>query len=77
MDDRFLGDDFIASVISAGACARIETLLAGVPVFYRDVKRNIELMERPNGKKFEIRYIPGAPGNRNYEIIRELAQESD
>lgn len=77
MEDHFLGEDFIASVIAAGASARIETLQAGIPVFYRDLKRNLDLMEQPNGRRFEIRYIPGAPGDRNYEIIRELDHSSD
>ncbi|HEX4133036.1 MAG TPA: hypothetical protein VHY84_00330 [Bryobacteraceae bacterium] len=70
-------EEFIAAVIAAGACARIETLKAGVPVFCLDTKRNLDVMELPDGRKYENRFIPGAPGDRNYEVIRELNQTSD
>ena len=49
---------------------------AGVPVFYRDTATGIEVMEQPGGRKFEIRYIPGAPRDRNYEILRELGRSA-
>jgi hypothetical protein len=26
-------------------------------------------MEQPDGRRFEIRYIPGAPGDRNFEVV--------
>jgi hypothetical protein len=29
-------------------------------------------MELPDGRKFEIRYVPGAPRDQNYEVLREL-----
>jgi hypothetical protein len=29
-------------------------------------------MECPDGRRFEIRWIPGAPSGENYEVIREL-----
>jgi hypothetical protein len=59
----------------AGACdrARRETLAAGVPVFYLDKETGMEIMEQPDGRRFEIRYIPGAPGYHNYEVLREVA----
>ena len=66
-----LGDEFDAAVRSAGAKARLETLRAGVAVFNRE-KRNIDIMEQPSGRKFEIRFIKGAPRDRNYEVVREL-----
>jgi hypothetical protein len=53
-----------------------ETLRAGVPVFYRDSETGLEVMEQPDGRKFEIRYIPGAPRDRNYEVLRELARNA-
>jgi hypothetical protein len=37
--------------------ARLETLQAGVPVFYRDWKRNLDIMEQPDGRKFEVCFI--------------------
>jgi hypothetical protein len=67
-----LGDEFDAAVRSAGAKARLETLRAWVAVFYRDAQRNIDIMEQPSGRKFEIRFIKGAPRDRNYEVVREL-----
>lgn len=69
---QFFDDDFKAAVRVAGAQARIETLQAGVPVFYRDRARNLNIIEHPSGRKFEIRFLDGAPGDRNYEVIREL-----
>jgi hypothetical protein len=70
--DQFFDEDFKAAVRLAGAQARIETLQAGVPVFYRDNVRKLNIMEHPGGRKFEIRFLEGAPGERNYEVIREL-----
>lgn len=69
---QFFDDEFKAAVRLAGAQARIETLQAGVPVFYRDMRRNVDIMEHPSGRKFEIRFLDGAPGERNYEVLREL-----
>ncbi|HMF74297.1 MAG TPA: hypothetical protein VK604_01415 [Bryobacteraceae bacterium] len=69
---HFFDDDFKAAVRLAGARARIETLQAGFPVFYRDARRNMDIMEHPNGRKFEIRFLDGALGDRNYEVLREL-----
>jgi len=55
-----------------GARARLETLKAGVPVFYRDWKQNLDVMEQPDGRKFEVYFISGAPRESNYRVIREL-----
>jgi hypothetical protein len=60
--------------VSAGASARL--LKAGLPVFYLDAKENINIMEQPDGRKFEIRFIPGAPRERNYEVLRELGKSA-
>jgi hypothetical protein len=30
----------------------------------------------PDGRKFEIRFIPGAPHERNYEVLRELGKSA-
>jgi len=51
--------------------ARDQALARGVPVFYRNQRMGIEIMEQPDGRHFEIRFIPGAPRGRNFEIIRE------
>lgn len=69
---RFFEDEFKAAVQLAGAQARIATLQAGVPVFYRDRQRNLEIMEHPSGRKFEIRFLNNALGDQNYEVLREL-----
>jgi len=48
-----------------------ETLAAGLPVFYID-GNGINVMERSDGRKFEIRWLHGAPSGENYEVVREL-----
>ncbi len=64
-------NDLEASIIAATQQARLDTLTAGVPVFYRDAD-GLNIMEEPDGRKFEIRLIPGAPRERIFEIVREL-----
>lgn len=68
----FFTDEFTSAVESACARARVETLRAGVPVFYRDAERNLEIMEQPDGRLFEICFVAGAPAERNYKVVREL-----
>jgi hypothetical protein len=46
-------------------------LAAGLPVFYLD-KDGLDVMEQPDGRRFEIRWIPGAPSGSNYEVLGEL-----
>ena len=62
----FFSQEFIAAVISAGVRDRLETLEAGVPVFYWDWKRDLDVMEQPDGSKFEVCFIAGAPREANY-----------
>jgi len=71
-EGEFFQEAFSAAVISAGARARLETLQAGVQVFYRDWNRNLDVMEQPDGRKFEVCFIAGAPRDSNYRVIREL-----
>ena len=73
---EIFSDEFAAAVVSAGARARKETLEAGVPVFYRDSASGLDLMEYPDGRKFEIRFVPGAPRDRNYEVLREIGRSA-
>ena len=73
--DKF-GDDVATAFKAAAAQARADALAAGVPVFYRDSATGLEVVEQPSGRKFEIRYIPGAPRDRNYEILRELGRSA-
>ena len=70
--EQFFDDEFKTAVRLAGAQARIETLQAGIPVFYRDSARDLDILEYPEGRKFEIRFLDGAPGDRNYKVIREV-----
>jgi len=67
----FDSEEFDQAVAAAGSTAFHETLAAGYPVFYRDAD-GLEVMELPDGRRFEIGWIPGAPSGSNYEIIREL-----
>jgi hypothetical protein len=63
--------EFDEAVRAAGHQAFLDTLAAGLPVFYRD-DDGLNVMQYPDGRRFEIRWIPGAPSGENYEVIREL-----
>jgi hypothetical protein len=56
---------------AAGRKAFGEALASGVPVLYIDAD-GLDVMERNDGGKFEIRWLPGAPSGQNYEVVREL-----
>lgn len=73
--DNFLEDDFTAAVRSACALARIETLNAGIPVFYRDPKRGLDIMEKPNGRKYEICFLPGAPRDQTTKFCENWTKQ--
>jgi hypothetical protein len=64
-------NEFDRAAWAAGRRAFDETLAAGLPVFYRD-EQGTDVMLQPDRRAFEIRWIPGAPSGRNYEIVREL-----
>ena len=70
----FLREEFTSAIILAGARARLETLKAGVAVFYRDWDRSLDVMEQPDGRKFEVCFIAGAPRESNYSVIRQLEE---
>ena len=72
---EFGSEEFHQAVYAAGRRAFEETLAAGLPVFYRD-DADLNVMEQPDGRRFEIRWIPGAPAGENYEILRELKQRA-
>jgi hypothetical protein len=67
-------DDFTRKAEFAWDQARAASLQRGIPVLYRDHRTGVEVMERPDGRRFEIRFIEGAPRGRHYEILRELSQ---
>ena len=62
---------FDDAVRAAGRSAFAEALAAGLPVFYIDGS-GLNVMERSDGRGFEIRWLPGAQSGENYEVIREL-----
>ena len=62
---------FDEAVWAAGRRAFDETLAAGISVFFLD-SEGLNVMQRADGRRFEIRWIPGAPSGENYEVIREL-----
>jgi len=69
-----LSPEFTREAEAAWDRARNQALARGVPVFYRNDRTGLEITEQPDGRRFEIRFIPGAPRGRNFEIIRELAR---
>jgi hypothetical protein len=67
----FWSAEFDDAVRESGRKAFAGTLAAGLPVFYVD-ELGLNVMQYPDGRKFEIRWAPGAPSGENYEIIREV-----
>jgi hypothetical protein len=67
----FCSTEFDDAVRAAGRNAFAETLAAGLPVFYIDAD-GLNVMELGDGRRFEIRWLPGAPSGENYEIIHAL-----
>ena len=72
---EFASKEFHDAVYAAGRRAFEETLAAGLSVFYRD-DEGLYVMEQPDGRRFEIRWIPGAPAGENYEILREVKRRA-
>ena len=69
-------EEFDRAMLEAGNRARLETLAAGIPVFYIENSTGLDLMEMPDGRKFEIRWLPGRPASENYEILREITTKA-
>jgi hypothetical protein len=69
-----LSREFEANLKKAVAKATQTTLDAGVCLFYRDSRTGMDVMEQPDGRRFEIRFIPNAPGDHNHEVVRELSR---
>ena len=68
-----LTDEFAEEIREAGRKARRESLAAGHPVTFVDSKGR-DVQEMPDGRKFEIRFVPGAPRDAYVEKIRELVE---
>ena len=52
----------------------MQETLDAVPIFFIDSASGLNIMEEPDGRKFEIRWVPGAPRDCNYEVVRELVE---
>jgi hypothetical protein len=63
------GAKFDGAVRAACRKAFDEALASGV--FYIDAD-GVNVMERNDGRKFEVRWLPGAPCGANYQVVREL-----
>ena len=67
---EFNSTQFDDAVRTATRKAFDETLAAGLPVFYVD-GNGLNVMERADGRRFEIRWLPG-PRPEKTTIVREL-----
>ena len=74
MSEYFSPDEMTRVFREAVAQARSEALRAGVPIFYRDPETSVDVMEQSDGRKFEIRFVAGAPAGQSFEIVRELSK---
>ncbi len=76
METGFFDGGLTRTVEAAIEQARRETLAAGVPLFYHDSVSGRDVMERPDGRIFEIRFKAGAPRENHYEVLRELGRNA-
>jgi hypothetical protein len=67
----FASSDFDRAAYDAGRSAFVEMLARGLPVFYVDAE-GLNVMELPDGRRFEIRWLPSGAPAANYAIVREL-----
>jgi len=71
-DNTIMRPGFGKEADAAGHAAFLEV---GLPVFYLD--NGAELMEQADGRRFEIRWIPDLPADKNFEIVREVGRGAD
>jgi len=67
----FESAEFDDAVRAATHGAFVDTLAAGLPVFYVDGD-GINVMQLADGSLFEVRWLPGAPAGKNYESVRRI-----
>jgi hypothetical protein len=72
---EFASEEFDNAVRAATRKAFEETLAAGLSVFYLD-NDGLDVMEQPDGSRFEIRWIPGTPSGENYKVLREVKKRA-
>lgn len=53
-------EEFAAQAGGAGNRVRLDARARVVPGFYRDPQFKLEIMEHPDGRRLDIRYIPNA-----------------
>lgn len=70
-DFDILSDEFAQAADAAWDSARERALANGQSVFYID-EDGLNILQQPDGRRFEIRFIAGAPRGKNFEILREL-----
>ena len=64
-------EEFAQAAAEAGLRARRSALTAGHAVVFVD-KLGRYVQEMPDGRLFEIRFIPGAPRESHIEVLGEL-----
>jgi len=72
---RFDSAEFDQAVSAACHDAFQEALSRGLAVFYTG-EDGLNVLERPDGRRFEIRWRQDAPSGENFEIVRELASRA-
>ncbi len=70
-----LTDDFAEAAAEAGRRARNEALAAGHSVVFVDAFDRY-VLERPDGRLFEVRLDPTQPRETHCTIVRELTSEA-
>jgi hypothetical protein len=71
-ETRFFSDDATRAAEAAWDRPREEAQERGVPVSYRDYSTGIEILHKPDGRRFEIQFIASALRGENFEILGEL-----
>lgn len=66
-----LSPEFAKGVREAARRARREALAGGHAVVYLD-PCGCYVQELPDGRKFEVRFLPGMPAESQVERVREL-----
>lgn len=69
---NIFSDEFAAAAAMAGLTARQEALAAGHAVVFRD-ELGRYVREMPDGRLFEIRFLPGQPRESHIEVLGELS----
>jgi hypothetical protein len=68
---NLLSEEFAQAATAVWNRACRNALHNGHSVFYQDDDGRY-VLEQPDGKRFEIRFLAGAPRNANFQIVREL-----